>query len=92
MELLLQIGITGAVTAFGYIKARQFVRQRLRFVDAVHKPLAPVVSGAAAALIAAPIVALLPVVGAATALIFGTGVGVGVHHGARDTRRRLPGM
>jgi hypothetical protein len=90
MELL-WLGITGAATAFGYIKARQFVRRRLRFVDAAHKPGTPVVSGAAAALLAAPIVALLPVVGAATALIFGTGVGVGVHHGSRDTKR-LPGL
>ena len=82
---------TGAVTLFGYLKARQFVRERLRFVDAAHKPATPVLVGAVAAVAAAPVVWLLPLVGAPTALIFGIGVGWGVHHGSRDVRKRLPG-
>jgi hypothetical protein len=88
---ILWLGVTGAASAFGYIKTRQFVRGRLRFVDAAHKPAAPVIGGAAAALLAAPVVALLPVVGAATAIVFGTGVGLGVHHGSKDSRK-LPGV
>ena len=87
---MIELLIAGAATAFGYVRSRKFVRQRLRFVDAIQKPIAPVVAGAAAALLAAPVVAILPVVGVATALIFGTGIGVGVHHGAKDARR-LPG-
>lgn len=82
---------TGAAALFGYLKSREFVRERLRFVDAAHKPTAPVIAGAAAALAAAPVVWILPVVGAPTALIFGFSVGWGVHHGSRDTRKRLPG-
>ncbi len=90
IELLWLAG-TGAATAIGYLKTRQFVRGKLRYVDAVKKPAAPLITGAAAALVAAPVVALLPVVGTISALVFGTGVGVGVAHGAKDTRR-LPGM
>jgi hypothetical protein len=90
IDLLFAAG-TGAATLFGYLKSRQFVRDRLRFVDAAHKPSAPVIAGVGAALVAAPVVWLLPVVGAPAAVIFGVGVGWGVHHGSRDTRKRLPG-
>ena len=90
LELMLLAG-TGAVTLFGYVKSRRFVRERLRFVDAAHKPSVPVIAGAAAALAAGPVVWLLPLVGAPTALIFGIGVGWGVYHGSRDVRKRLPG-
>jgi hypothetical protein len=89
-ELILLAG-TGVVTLFGYLKSRRFVRERLRFVDAAHRPAAPIIAGAAAALVAGPVVWLLPVVGAPTALIFGVGVGWGVYHGSRDVRKRLPG-
>ena len=41
VELILAIGVAG----FGYVKSRKFVRERLRFVDAVHKPAAPVIAG-----------------------------------------------
>lgn len=88
---LLAAGATGAATLLGYLKSRQFVRDRLRFVDAAHRPVAPVVAGVGAAVIAAPVVWLLPLVGAPAALIFGVGVGWGAYHGSRDVRRRLPG-
>jgi len=90
LDLVFAIG-TGAATLFGYLKSRQFVRERLRFVDAAHKPTAPLIAGVAAAVAAAPVVWLLPVVGAPAAIIFGVGVGWGVHHGSRDVRKRLPG-
>ena len=89
IELLLAFG-TGAVTLWGYLKSRNFVRNRLRFVDAAHTPFAPVVAGAVAALVAGPVVWLLPPVGIFTALIFGLGVGAGVYHGSRDVRKQLP--
>jgi hypothetical protein len=90
LELIFAAG-TGAATLFGYLRARQFVRERLRFVDAAHKPTAPLVAGVAAAVVAAPVVWLLPIVSAPAAVIFGVGVGWGVHHGSRDARKRLPG-
>jgi hypothetical protein len=73
-----------AATGFGYTRSRRFVRERLRFVDAAHRRAAPWVAGTVAAVVAAPLVALLPLVGAGTALLFGAGVGTGVAHGSRD--------
>ena len=77
--------IVAAVTlGAGYVYTRRFVRERLRFVDAVRRPAAPLVAGAATALLAAPVVALLPLVGVGTALAAGVGVAAGVASGRRD--------
>jgi len=82
---------TGAATAAGYVQSRTFVQRRMRYVEAVHRAGAPVVAGAGAAAVAAPVVWLLPLVGTGTAVLFGIGVGAGVAAGARAIRRRLPG-
>ena len=79
----------------GFTLARGFVRRRLRFVDAVHSPLAPFVAGAAAAFVPGPLAAL-PLVSTAATLAFGAGTGLGTASGARALRqaegapRRLP--
>lgn len=86
IELLLVGAAAGGIGA-GYVKIRSFVRERLRFVDAVHSKAAPLVVGTVAALAAGPVVWLLPVIGGGTALAFGIGAGLAVSHGARDVRR-----
>jgi hypothetical protein len=50
----------------------------------------PVLAGGAAALAAAPIVALLPIVGTATAIVFGASVGVGVASARKDIQSGNP--
>lgn len=90
MEELLWLALTGGASAFGYVKTRRFVRERLRFVEAAHRRAAPLVAGAAAALVVYPL-ALLPVVNAATAVLVGVGVGLGARRGRRDLRRLPPG-
>jgi len=82
--------VVGAIAVFAYAQSRGWVRRRLRFVDAVQNPVAPIVAGTVAAAIAGPVVWLLPWVGLGTALLFGGGVGLGVLHGARDIRRLPP--
>ena len=77
--------ITLAAGIAGFILARSFVRRRLRFVDAVHSPFAPLVAGCIAALVAWPAV-LLPLVTLSTALVFGIGTGLGTASGARALR------
>jgi hypothetical protein len=85
--------LVGTVLAMvGYAQARSFVTRRLRYVDAVHTAFAPIIAGVGAALLALPIVAFLPFVGAGTALSFGIAVGAGVAAGSRDVRRRLPSL
>lgn len=74
----------------GHHYSREFVRRRLRFVDAVQGKAVPWIAGGAAALVAWPVAWLLPFVGMTTALIFGIAVGLGVSAGARDVRGHLP--
>lgn len=81
---------TAAATLWGYLKSRRFVRERLRFVGAAHAPAAPFVAGGVATLVALPVVAIVPLIGLPTAVIFGIGIGAGVHHGSRDHRKQLP--
>jgi len=73
-----------AVTVHG--ATRRFVRDRLRYVDAVRKGLAPWMAGGAAFLVALPFVGL-PLVGAGTAATVGIAVGMGVANGARDIKQ-----
>jgi hypothetical protein len=87
---MLQLLITLTAGAIGFILTRNFVRRRLRFVDAIHSPFAPIVTGLAAALVASPAV-LLPLVTGATAIVFGIGAGLGTASGARALRDQASG-
>jgi len=66
----------------GFVGARRLVRHRLRFVDAVQRPSAPLLAGLAATAVALP-VAALPLVTVGTAVAFGVGVAGGVASGRR---------
>ena len=86
---------TLAATTFGFITARRFVRERLKFVDAAQTWRAPLIAGLASWAVALPVVWLLPLVGPPTAVLFGLAVALGTRAGARDIRieRRLnPGQ
>jgi hypothetical protein len=86
---MLQFLITLTAGAIGFILTRNFVRRRLRFVDAVHSPVAPLIAGIAAALIAWPAV-LLPLVTLTTTVVFGIGAALGTFSGARALRSGEP--
>ena len=88
---IIWIAATGTASIWGYVQARRFMRKRLRFVDSAQKPMAPVVAGAAAAALMAPLALLLPFVGVGTAVLFGAGVGIGTSQGQKDVKR-LPGF
>jgi hypothetical protein len=91
---MLQLFLTVAAGLGGYLIARNFVRSRLRFVDAIHGIWFPLVAGILGFLLVWPL-ALLPLISAAPAALFGLGVGLGTATGARmvrrvdDPRRRL---
>ena len=89
MVALIAAGVAGAAGILGHTKARSFVGRRLRFTSLVEKPALGVVAGVAAAVVAAPVVAFIPVIGAGTALVFGAGVGTGAALGAQDAKRPL---
>ena len=83
---LIAAGIAGATGIFGHMKARRFVARRLRYTSIVEMPLLGVWAGVGTVVVAAPVVALLPLVGAGTAIAIGAGVGTGVALGVRDTK------
>lgn len=83
---LIALIAAGSAGIGGFAATRRFVRDRLRYVDVAQKKRAPIVAGGAAFAVAIPVVALLPIVGAGTAVLFGAGVGYGVYKGARDVR------
>jgi hypothetical protein len=89
MFFLLGIFITFIITLVGFVVSQRFVENRLRFVDAVQRPYAPLVAGLVATAVALPIVGLLPLVGIGTAILFGVSVFAGVASGAREIRRRI---
>jgi hypothetical protein len=78
-ELLIAAGAAGV----GFVRSRGFVEHRLRYVDAVRSPMAPLIAGAAATAVAAPVVLFVPFVGALTAIAFGAAVAAGTHAGVR---------
>ena len=87
---LLTLAASTIIAWFGYSQARRFVSTRLRYVDAINNPLIPVLAGVGAAVVALPLVALLPFVAGGTALAFGLSVGMGVAAGRSEIRRALP--
>ncbi len=84
---MIQLLIALAAAGVGYLLARNFVRRRLRFVDAVQSPFTPVVAGVLAALAFSPF-SLLPLVSLSTAILFGIGTALGTASGARAIRRQ----
>lgn len=83
---LLAAGIAGVAGVYGHIKSRHFVGRRLRYTSVVEKPALGLWAGVGATILAAPVVALLPVVGGGTAIAVGLGVGTGVAVGVQDAK------
>jgi hypothetical protein len=81
--------IAAAALVGGFVVTRDFVRRRLRYVDAVKRPSAPLIAGAAAAAVALPI-AVLPVVTVGTAIALGVGVASGVASGRKAPPPDMP--
>src|SRR3989442_3233143 len=82
--MMLWLAVSAAALIGGFVVTRDFVRRKLRFVDAIQKPAAPLIAGAAAAVVALP-ATLLPLrtVGTAVALRIGLA-------GGAATRRPAP--
>jgi hypothetical protein len=80
--MIIGLLIGAAALGGGFVVTRDFVRRRLRYVDAIQKPAAPLVAGAIATAIALPIAAL-PIVTVGTAIAFGIGVAGGVASGRK---------
>ena len=80
MLVTLGLVLAGAALVGGYYFTKNFVRRRLRYVDAIQRPSAPVIAGAVAAAALLP-VTLLPAIGVGTMIALGVGVAGGVASG-----------
>ena len=70
----------------GFSFAKRFVRDRLRYVEGAHKPVAPIIAGIGAYLLAMVVTGLLPIVGLGTAIAFAISVAAGVAAGSREVK------
>ena len=86
--LALTVTVGSGILAFGF--ARGFVRRRLRFVDAIRSPVAPVLAAVGAAILVMPLT-MLPLIGAVvsgvTAAVVGLGAGLGTRSGIKALQR-----
>lgn len=80
---MLGLLLAAGALAGGFALTRDFVRRRLRFVDAMKAPAAPVVAGLVATAAVLP-VAALPLITMGTAVAFGVGVAGGVASGRKE--------
>lgn len=80
------LAAAGAGMGISYMKVRDFVKERLRFVDSAQRRSTPWLAGIGATLALSPVVAFLPVLGAGTAIVFGLVVGTAVRNGQREVR------
>jgi len=87
ISIILSFIIATIVAIVLHGSTRRFVRNRLRYVDAVQRGIAPWVAGGAAFLLSMLLVPILPLVGIGTAITAALAVGSGVAAGARDIRQ-----
>ena len=87
ISLLISFAIATVLAIVLHGSTRRFVRNRLRYVDAVQKAVAPWLAGGAAFLVGSVAVGVLPILGLGTALTAALAVGSGVAAGARDIRQ-----
>ena len=86
MSFAFNLMLVAAVALTGFVIAKTFVRRRLRFVDAIYSPIAPIAVGVLAAAVAWPL-AILPIITVSTAVVFGIGAGMGTASGVRALKR-----
>jgi hypothetical protein len=84
---LLRFAVVVAAGVAGFALTRNFVRRRLRFVDAVRQPWVPWVVGIIVVTLTAPIAWFLPLVTKAATVLFGVGSGVGTASGVKALKR-----
>jgi hypothetical protein len=86
-SLLIGLAILFGISSLLHGATRRFVRDRLRYVDAVQGSKWPWIAGVGAAIVAGPVAWVIPFVAAkGLAITAGLAVGLGVAAGARDIR------
>lgn len=90
LEALIIAGLGAGVYAT-YTRTRDYVRFRLRFVDAAQGRRAPWVAGGITAVLAASVVAITPLAGPVIPVALGVAVLSGVKKGQKQVRQLTGG-
>ena len=80
------LAAAGAGMGLSYFRIRDFVSERLRFVDSAQRKSTPWVAGILAAVAASVIVPFLPILGGGTAIVFGIVTGTAVRSGQKKVK------
>lgn len=83
---IISLAVMIAVGLFGFAFSKGFVSRRLRFVDAIQSPVAPIAAGILAFVVAWPL-SFLPFISTWPALVFAFGTAFGTASGVRAIRR-----
>jgi hypothetical protein len=87
---MLDIIAAGVLGVASHVKSKDWVRRKLRYTNIVEKPGLGLFVGAATAVVAAPVIAALPIIGMGTGVVvgigLGAGVGTGISRGASQAR------
>ena len=90
LEALIIAGLGAGVYA-SYTRTRDYVRFRLRFVDAAQGRRAPWVAGGITVVLAASVVAITPLAGPVIPVALGVAVLAGVKKGQKQVRQLTGG-
>ncbi len=83
---MLEVIVCGAAGAWGHLKSKDFVAQKLRYTKVVERSALGM--GAVAGAVLTGALASLPVITVGPAALVGLGVGTGVAAGIKRARRR----
>jgi hypothetical protein len=83
----LELLLAGGAAFAGFKYTKKFVVKKLRFVPKFRRGPAPWLAGAGALIVAAPVAAVLPLIGGLTAAAFGAGVAGGMKSGNTEVER-----
>ncbi len=86
MSVFISLIAIAAIGIVSFTLARNYVKRRLRFVDAIYSPLAPVVAAVIGGLLTWPL-AILPFITTGMAAIFGIGSGLGTASAVKALKR-----
>lgn len=84
---MIELVVVAAAGSLGFVKLRDFVRDRLRYVDSAQTRSAPWVAGVGVGLASLPIVAMLPILGPLTAIVSGVVVGTAFRSGQKAIKQ-----
>lgn len=82
---LFALTASAIIAVAGHIYSRRFTHRRLRYTRVAERPgTSGILAGIGISVLAVPVMGIVPLLGAGSAMLLGAGVGTGVALGARQ--------